>query len=200
MAPHYVEMFFHELDRKPFDRALLDGFAQELRGAGPVCDLGCGPGHIAVYLRSRGVDALGVDLSPEMVAQASRLTPEIPFRQGDMLALDAPDGAWAGIAAFYSIIHIPRLEVVRALRELRRELRPGGLLLLSFHGGDEVLHLDEWVGVPVSVGFVFFQPEEMVGYLEAAGFEIERVEERRPYEFEHPSRRVYVLARKPVSA
>ncbi|MCB8961560.1 MAG: hypothetical protein H6651_14675 [Ardenticatenales bacterium] len=40
--------------------------------------------------------------------------------------------SFAGIAAFYSIIHIPRPQVVQALRELRRILLPGGTLLLTF--------------------------------------------------------------------
>ena len=45
-----------------------------------------------------------------------------------MLALEIADETFAGIAAFYSIIHIPRTDVVRALTELRRVLKPCGLL------------------------------------------------------------------------
>ena len=41
-----------------------------------------------------------------MLAQAAALNPDISFRAGDMRALAEPDGAWAGIAAFYAIIHI----------------------------------------------------------------------------------------------
>ena len=133
-----------------------------------------------------------------MVERARRLTPDVEFRQGDMLALDAPDGAWAGIAAFYSIIHIPRSDMGRALGELRRVLRPGGLLLLAFHIGDETIHLDEWWGQKVCVDFFFFRPDEMAGYLSAAGFEIEEIIEREPYpDVEHPSRRAYIFARRP---
>ena len=42
------------------------------------------------------------------------LTPAVEFLQGDMTASDVPDGAWAGIAAFYSILHIPPGEMCRA--------------------------------------------------------------------------------------
>ncbi|KYF58369.1 hypothetical protein BE08_03270 [Sorangium cellulosum] len=196
VAGVYTETFFHELERKPFDRELLDRFAREVAGRGPVCDMGCGPGHVAAYLASRGVEALGVDLSPEMVAHAQRLSPGIPFRQGDMLSLDVGDGAWAGIAAFYSIIHVGRQDVVRALRELRRALRDGGALLLGFHGGQEVVHLDSWWEQPVSVDFTFFEPDEMTGYLKTAGFAVEESLARPPYAFEHQTRRVYILARK----
>ena len=104
-------------------------------------------------------------------------------------------------SAFYSIIHIARTEVVGALRELRRVLRPGGLLLLALHIGDDVLHLDEWLGQAVSVAFFFFRAAEMAGYLKSAGFEVEEITERNPYpDVEHQSRRAYIFARKPTEA
>lgn len=203
IVEEYAEKFFNELEHKPFDRKLLDRFAARVRSLGPVCDLGCGPGQIARYLRESGVDAFGVDLSPEMVALARRLNPDLRFEQGDMRALRAlraGNGAWGGIAAFYSIIHIPRQEVVGVLRELWRVLGPGGSLLLAFHIGDEVLHLDEWWGKPVSLDFTFFSLEEMEGYLRQAGFDILEVLQRAPYEgVEHPSQRGYIWAEKPRS-
>jgi ubiquinone/menaquinone biosynthesis C-methylase UbiE len=79
-----------------------------------------------------------------MVAEAQRLNPEIHFHQGDMLALPDPDDSWGGIAAFYCIIHIPRHRVADTLREMKRVLKPGGILLATFHIGDEIKHLDEW--------------------------------------------------------
>jgi len=197
VADEYVRRIFDELQHKPLDRQLLDRFAAGVRAVGPVCDLGCGPGHVARYLHEQGVQVCGVDLSPAMVARARRLTPGVEFRQGDLMALDAPDSAWAGIVAFYSIIHIPRDDMAQALAELRRVLRPGGRLLLAFHVGDDAVHLDEWWGQPVCVDFFFFRSDEMARYLQAAGFEIEEIIEREPYpEVEHQSRRSYILARR----
>jgi SAM-dependent methyltransferase len=197
VAEEYADKFFHELLHKPFDRELLDRFAERVRGWGPVCDLGCGPGQIARYLHERSVDAFGIDLSPAMIQVAQRLNPGLRFEQGDMRALHAPDGAWGGIAAFYSIIHVPRESVVSTLRELRRVLRLNGLLLLAFHIGSEVIHLDEWWDKSVSLDFFFFSLPEMEGYLRQADFVIEQVLERAPYAaVEHPSRRGYIIARK----
>jgi SAM-dependent methyltransferase len=200
VADDYVRCIFDELQHKPLDRQLLDRFAGRVRDVGPACDLGCGPGHVARYLHERGVQVCGVDLSPAMVERARGLTPAVEFRQGDLMALDAPDGAWAGIAAFYSLIHIPRGDLLRALGELRRVLRPGGILLLAFHIGDEAVHLDEWWGHQVCVDFFFFRPDEMAGDLRAAGFEIEEMIEREPYPaVEHQSRRAYIFARRPTA-
>jgi len=199
VAEEYVRRIYDELKDKPLDRQLLDRFAAAVGEKGIICDMGCGPGQVAKYLSERGATVIGVDLSQQMIEQARRLNPEIEFRQSNMLALDAEDEAWAGITAFYSIIHIPRDEVVSALLEFNRVLRPAGLLLLAFHIGEEVVHLDEWWERPVSVEFVFFQQDEMTAYLREAGFEVEEVIERPPYEnVEHPSRRAYIFARKPA--
>jgi SAM-dependent methyltransferase len=201
VADEYVRRIFDELQHKPFDRQLLDRFATSVCETGPACDIGCGPGHVARYLHEHGVQVCGVDLSPEMVKRAQQLTPGVEFRQGDMMALDAGDAAWAGIAAFYSIIHIPRGDMMQALGELRRVLRPNGLLLLAFHIGDDTIHLDEWWGRSVSVDFFFFRPTEVTDCLRAAGFEIEEIIEREPYpDIEHQSRRAYIFARRPKTS
>lgn len=201
VADEYVRRVFEELQHKPLDRQLLDRFAASVRDVGPACDMGCGPGHVARYLHQQGVEVCGVDLSPAMVERACRLTPGVEFRQGDMLALDAPDEAWASIAAFYSVIHIPRDDLPQALGELRRVLKPGGTLLLAFHIGDDTLHLDEWWGQRVNVDFFFFRSDEMAGYLRATGFEIEEIIEREPYpDVEHQSRRAYIFARRPKTS
>jgi SAM-dependent methyltransferase len=200
VADEYVRRIFDELQHKPLDRQLLDRFAASVRDVGPACDLGCGPGHVARYLHERGVRVCGIDLSPAMIERARRLTPAVEFQQGDMLALNAADESWAGIAAFYSIIHIPRADLPQALAELRRVLRPEGTLLLAFHIGDETVHLDEWWGHKVCVDFCFFRSDEMATYLRGAGFEIEEIIEREPYpDVEHPSRRSYIFARRPTA-
>lgn len=199
VAEDYAEQFFHELDNKPKDRELLADLVKRVGSAGRICDLGCGPGQIARYLRDCGGDAFGLDVSAGMVAVARRLNPDIEFVQGSMLDFDLPDDALGGIAAFYSIIHIPREKVVDALREIKRVLRPNGLVLLAFHQGSEIKHVDEWWGHPVNLDFAFFQREEMEGYLQAAGLVIDEVTVRPPYEgFEFASTRVYILARKPA--
>lgn len=198
VAEEYVERIYHELDHKPFDCDLLDQFAAQANDLGLMCDLGCGPGHVARYLHHRGTNVCGIDLSPRMIEQARRLNPGIEFKQGNMLALDLADESLGGIVAFYSLIHIPRETMTAALRELKRVLRPCGLLLLAFHIGNETIHMDQWWGKRVSIDFMFFARDEMEGWLKAAGFAIEMLLERPPYEgVEHPSRRAYFLARKP---
>lgn len=201
LADEYARRIYDELQHKPMDRQLLDRFAESVRDTGIVCDLGCGPGQIARYLHERGVQVCGVDLSLGMIEQARRLNPGIEFNQDDMRALSVADDSWAGIAAFYSIVNLPPGDVVDALHEMMRVLRPGGRLLLSFHVGEDTSHVEEnlW-DRGVSLGITFFRPDTIAGYLRGAGFEIEEIVERDPYapEVEYQSRRAYIFAQKPA--
>jgi ubiquinone/menaquinone biosynthesis C-methylase UbiE len=199
VAGRYAAEFGDELAHKPFDRKMLDWLIERAPPSAPACDLGCGPGQIAAYLHERGASTCGIDLSAEMVACARRCHPGIPFEQGNMLALEVADASFAGIAAFYSIVHIPPALIRQALAEMRRVLTNGGVLLLAFHVGDQVIHKDDWWGEPVSLDFLFHQTAEIKDSLAAAGFELLEAIERDPYpDVEYPSRRGYLFARKPV--
>jgi SAM-dependent methyltransferase len=199
VAEEYARRIYDELSHKPLDRELLDRFAARVKESGMVCDLGCGPGHVAKYLARCGVNVCGLDLSARMVEIARRLNPEIRFNQGDMFHLNVEEGAWAGIAAMYSIIHTSPADLPTVFREMRRVLRPGGWLLLAFHVGTEIIHRDEWWGIPVSIDAYFFDPEEIAGVLAHAGFTVRDRIEREPYpEVEYPSRRAYIFAQRPA--
>jgi SAM-dependent methyltransferase len=200
VASKYAMKFKDEMDNKPADRGYLDRLAKAVGKLGPICDMGCGPGQIARYLHRQGVPTLGVDLSPKMVEEARRLNPEIHFHQGNMLSLPDAENSWGGIAAFYSIIHIPREQIVDALRELKRVLKPGGVLLVTFHIGSQIEHLDEFFEKPVNLDFIHFQPAEMEAWLKQAGFDILDVIVREPDpQVEYPSQRAYLFAKKPAS-
>jgi SAM-dependent methyltransferase len=196
LAAEYARNLSDELAGKPLDRQLLDRFAADVAALGQACDLGCGPGHVARYLHERGVEVCGIDLSPQMIEQARQRNPGIEFHAGDLFALAAADGAWAGIVAFYSIVHIERAALPRAFAELRRVLRPGGPLLLAFHIGDEVICPAELWGIPVTLDWLLFPTKVVVAALADAGFTVTEVIEREPYPgVEHPSRRAYLWAR-----
>ena len=201
LADEYARRIFNELDFKPFDRKLLDRFNGEVSGHGEVCDMGCGPGHVARYLRDIGATVFGLDLSPKMLEQARQLSPEIQFREGNMMALDLLDGTLAGITAFYAIVNIPKGSLPSVFREMHRVLQPGGLLLLAFHTGDKVLHEEELWGRTIAMDFFLWQPSEIREHLEAAGLVVEEIMEREPYapEVEYQSRRAYIFARKSTS-
>jgi len=115
-----------------------------------------------------------------------------------MLALDLPDATLAAITAFYAIVNIPKPSLPTVFSEMARVLQHGGLLLLAFHTGDDVIREQELWGFPISMDFLLLQPSEISKLLESAGFIVEEVLERDPYpDVEYPSHRAYIFARKP---
>jgi len=193
LAAEYANRFCGELDGKPFDRSILRRFAEAVRD-GQVCDVGCGPGHVAAHLASLGVTTVGIDKSPQMIAEAKCRFASIDFQVGDMLSLPLEADSLAGIVAFYSIICLKRSMLLQAFREMNRVLRPGGLLLVSFHRGYDELHEDRVWGTEVSLDCTLFEPDEVARALQEADFSIAETTVRRPYETEYPTQRVYIVA------
>ena len=197
VAAEYTARIADELAGKPLDRALLHAFAEQAGALGPIVDLGCGPGHVTAFLASAGVAVEGIDLSSGMIAHAQQRYPTLAFRQGDLRSLAVPDATFGGITAFYSIIHLAPSELVPTFHEWWRVLRPAGYVLAAFHNGDTVVHLDTWWDQPVDLDFRFWQADTVATAFQQAHFSIEATVRRAPYpDVEHPSERVYLLARK----
>ncbi len=134
----YAEISRDELDGLPLDRAVLAAFAEHVTaaGGGLVADVGCGPGRIGAHLAGLGLDILGVDVSPAMIAIARELYPALRFAVGSMDALPVGDGTLGGIVAWYSVIHAAPADLPGYLAGCARALRPGGFLLAAFFEAD----------------------------------------------------------------
>ena len=151
---------------------MLSGFAGLVGAGGDVADVGCGTGATTAILTEAGVDAVGIDLSPNMIEQARRLNPALTFHVGAMAALPFDDGALAGVCAWYSIIHVPDEQLPQVFSEFARVLRPGGYVLLAFQVGDRPRVLTEAFGEPVLLTFYRRRPEAVAGLMHEAGLEL----------------------------
>ena len=149
VAARYADFVRGELDHLPLDRAMLAAFAEYVRaaGAGPVAELGCGPGRITAHLRDLGLDAFGVDLSPAMIDLARSEYPGLRFEVGSMDALELADGALGGIVSWYSVIPCTAGRNAGVLCRVRPGAGPGGHLLAAFFesGGGPVADFDHKV-------------------------------------------------------
>lgn len=200
-AAAYAEHYRTELAAEPPERALLGAFAEVIgTGAGPVADLGCGPGHVTAHLSADlGLDAFGIDLSPQMVAVARRTYPDLRFREGSMTALDLPDESLAGVVAWYSIIHVPPARLPDVVAGFARVLAPGGNLLLAFQVGDRPRRLEEAFGHTISLEFHRFSPDHVAEVLDGAGFAMRAQLLREPVADE-TTQQAFLLAHRAGSA
>ena len=184
-ATGYADKVRGLLDGSPYLRASLALFAELVReaGGGPVADVGCGPGYVTDHLHDAGVDAFGIDLSPEMIAIARGDYPHLRFEVGTMTDLDLADDSVAGIVAFWSVIHVPDDAVPGVFEEFRRVLQPHGLVLVGFHVGDETQHTSQgYTGRPINVDSHHRRPGTVARWLRDAGFAIEAEMVLRPDE------------------
>jgi SAM-dependent methyltransferase len=202
VARAYHDQLGDELAGKPLDRAVLQAFT-ELAGAGLIADVGCGPGHVTRFLAARHARVIGVDISPAMIGVAREHAPALALAVGTMLQLPAADGAWSGVVALYSIIHLTAADRAVACREFARVLRPAGWLLAAFHidspdfAAGEVNHLTTWFGQAVQLDGYFLEPADVVRDVQAAGFTVSATLIRSPQpHVEYPSRRCYLLAQR----
>ena len=105
-----------------------------------ILDAGCGSGRDSAAFIEAGYDVSAIDASPEMVRMAHQL--DVPAREMAFQQVNF-NQAFDGIWACASLLHVPRAELVDALRRLRRALRPGGVLYVSLKiGAGETLEPD----------------------------------------------------------
>jgi uncharacterized protein YceH (UPF0502 family) len=200
VAATYADELLDELDALPFERWLLDRVVAHANGR-PVVEVGTGPGHVTAYLAGRGADATGIDLAPEMIAEARRRFPQLTFEVGDLRRLGRPptSSGWAAVLGWYSLIHLAASELPGAVAALTRPLDPGGWLVLALHAGEEVRHVDELLGHEVSLDYVLHDPAYVVGVVEAAGLTDTEWYLRGPITARaETTRRLYVIGRLPT--
>lgn len=198
VAESYAGCVPAKLAEMPMERGMLAAFAGLVRvaDAGPVADVGCGPGHVTAYLDDLGVPAFGIDLSPRMVEVARRTYPGLRFTEGTMTALDLKDGELGGVLAWWSIIHTPPEVLPVVFGEFHRTLAPGGHVLMGFHVGDERVHSERAYGHAVCFDGYRLPPDRVAELLGRAGFVVTARLLREPDEgLKYPQ--ACLLARKP---
>jgi SAM-dependent methyltransferase len=97
-----------------------------------VVDVGCGVGAMHRYLGGLG-SIQGVDVSAASVERARRENPRVDYAVADVTALPYDDGAFDVAFASGLVHHVPPAARDAALAEMRRVVRPGGLVALFEH-------------------------------------------------------------------
>ena len=134
IGDRYDEAFPHKEGQVAGGRWL----AEQLPAGSHVLDLGCGTGlPTARQLVEAGHRVTGIDLSPGMVKLAREHVPEGDFRRLDIADVEKQGlGPFDGVAAFFSLLMLPRVEIPVALRMLHQQMREGAPMALSMVEAD----------------------------------------------------------------
>lgn len=107
----------------------------ERRRVRRILDAGCGIGRHVGFFAEQGLDACGVDLSPDAVGVAKRWLRRRGLKAdvgvADLARLPFPDGHFDAVVSFGVLDHIPFPDAKRIVGELSRVLAGGGYLYLA---------------------------------------------------------------------
>ncbi len=137
-----------------------------------ILDLGCGSGQLTAKIADSGAKAIGMDRSPEMIAEARRNFPAVKFEIGDATSfvLDSPVDAVFSNAVLHWV-----KDADGAVRSIARALRNGGRLVVELGGKGNtqtVIDAVRDVAGPVETPWYYPSVGEYASVLERHGFEI----------------------------
>lgn len=128
---------------------------------------------------------------------ASSLSPELSFEVANMLQLQYPDNSFDGAISFYSIVNFNYEQIAIAFQEISRVLKVNSIFLFSFHIGDSMVQLNNFLDKEVEISFFFLDADRIHQLLQAVGLQPIQTVIRYPYsDIEHQSKRAYITAQK----
>jgi len=136
--PDIAEAYSHDVSLWPEEQFIFQFAAEHIRDRN-VPDIGCGGGRTTRTLRQETRYYVGLDYSEKMIELCRRTWPDLTFVHGDasdmhMFAADQFDFVLFSFNGIDCISHNNRL---KALREIYRVLKPGGVFAFSSHNRDD---------------------------------------------------------------
>lgn len=117
-----------------------------------ILDIGCGPGSITIGLAQRvpNGEVVGIDRVSDILEQARELaidtgTSNVLFTHGDLYSLDYADNSFDVVYAHQVLQHLT--DPQRALREIRRLLKPGGIVAVRDADYDTMVHSPDTIEI-----------------------------------------------------
>jgi SAM-dependent methyltransferase len=109
--------------------ALAERYLDLLVANPPVVDIGCGRAELVEMLAKRGVEAVGVDTDPSMVAEARDRGLDVRQVDGNSFLRSREPGSLGAIIATHLVEHLEFADLVELLELAATRLRPGGVFI-----------------------------------------------------------------------
>lgn len=175
----------------------IDDFLDLVNKNGKILDVGCGPGKDSHYIVSKGFDVVGIDLSEEMIKIAKKNFPEIDFRVMDMRRMHFENESFDGVFVAFSLIHLPKKEVLSTLNKLHGVLKKEGIVYVAVQEGEsKEIFLTEPLKPHEKIFLNLFSTEEIKSLVKKAGFFIIAEHKRKPEKNEFQYNKLFILAGK----
>ncbi len=196
LAERYAEWAsnIRKEERVRYTSALLE----RLSVGAQMLELGCGSGIPTTQQLAQRFLVTGVDISSEQINLARQNVPTAKFICADMCQLNFPSASFDAVAAFYSIVHVPREEHAALFQKIATWLRPRGLLVATMGvGSSEGDMVDDWQGFGVPMYWSNFDSETNCSLIESAGFRIISAQKETEDEGGYSITFLWVVAQKP---
>lgn len=157
------------IDDRPHAARVLDEI-ETTTAPGRLLDVGCGAGELLLAARRRGWTTRGVEVSPQAAAVARARGLEVVV--GTLEEAGLAPGSFDCVTLLDVIEHLP--DPLRELREIRRVLRPGGLLSVETPNWQSIYrHLlgARWAALQPRLHLLYFDRRSLGRLLLEAGFE-----------------------------
>lgn len=182
-------------ERAKYTAVLVD----RLPAGARVLELGCGAGVPTTRQLAKRFVVTAVDISAEQIARARHNVPAASFLHADMTEVRFRPSTFDGVAAFYSIIHLPRQEQHSLLERIAAWLQPGGLLVATMGAqSTEAGFEQDWLGAPMYWSSFDSQTNERL--ITGAGLQIISAREETADEFGQPVTFLWIVAQKPIGS
>jgi SAM-dependent methyltransferase len=147
----------------------IDEFLGMLKPDARLLDAGSAFGRDTNYIYSKGYDIQGMDLSEPLINRAKELYPSLTFNVADIRATGYKDEQFDGIWCNATLLHLNDEDMQKALLELKRIMKPGGILAASLKKGEGTQEFVESFTSDSERFFNFQTHESFLDHLKAAG-------------------------------
>lgn len=191
IANKYDEEYGNDLSDTPY----IDIFLSKTWG-NRILDIGCGTGTLSEYIANKGYTVDAIDFSEEMLKIARNKIKNVNFIQMDMRNIDI-DKKYNGIMLAYSLFHISKKEVIKAIESYYNLLEDNGTMLIILQEGEGEKYVEENLEKGLKKFVNYYSFEEIEKVLNANHFEIiEKMRKKPLSEFSLQNDKLVIICKK----